>query len=84
MQAEKVHTTIGVYPNGDIVINGVRGEHLPNHIVYNLAYRPGRAFWVDGVLKNKGALTEEQLEHYTRLFNSDSRYTKTTFDEKYR
>jgi hypothetical protein len=82
--SDKVHTTIGVYPNGDKVINGVKIDHLPTHIAYNLFHRPGRAFWLNGVLLHKGALSEEQLDHYTKLFNSDSQYTRTSFDEKYR
>lgn len=45
----KLHTTIGVYPNGDSVVNGVLPEHLDEHVEYNRSHRPGRALVVDGV-----------------------------------
>ena len=41
------HTTIGLYPNGNYVVNGVDSKNLANHINYNIKLRPGRALIVD-------------------------------------
>jgi hypothetical protein len=65
---EKIHTTIGVYNNGDIKTNGVSEEHLETHIQYNLDYRPGRAFFVNGECLNKGYLDDERIAEYTEMF----------------
>lgn len=54
-----IHTTIGVYPNGDYKVNGVCSENLADHIHYNLTYRPGRAFVLDGVVLYKGSCPSE-------------------------
>lgn len=56
-----IHHTMGVYLNGDRVHNGVTSEHLAQHIDYNQTFRPGRAFFVDGVCLNKGYLTPETV-----------------------
>lgn len=58
----KIHRTVGVYNNGDRVTNGVRPEDLDSHIKYNLDYRFGRAFFVDGVCVNKGYLGTERCK----------------------
>jgi hypothetical protein len=55
-----IHHTLGVYPNGDRKHNGVVDSHLAEHIAYNLAWRPGRAFFVDGVCHNTGYLGAER------------------------
>jgi hypothetical protein len=57
----KLHSTVGVYPNGDFKTNAVDPEHLKDHIEYNLSYRPGRAFFVDGECLNEGYLTSEEI-----------------------
>lgn len=44
----EIHTTIGLYLNGDYVVNGVLDDHLANHIKYNINNRWGRALFVDG------------------------------------
>lgn len=79
----KIHTTIGVYANGDIKTNGVTEENLQPHIEYNLAARPGRAFFVDGVCLNTGNLSDEQIKIYTRLFSGDSKYCRTKDSQPY-
>ena len=43
-----IHTCVGFYPNGDFVVNHVRDEDLAGNVAYNEAYRPGRAYFVDG------------------------------------
>ena len=58
----KLHHTMGVYANGDRKHNAVKPEHLADHIQYNLEWRPGRAFFVDGVCKNLGYLTQETCD----------------------
>lgn len=61
----KIHTTVGVYRSNDFKTNGVAPEHLEDHIEYNLKMRPGRALFVDGVCKNQGYLSDEQLADWT-------------------
>lgn len=56
-----IHTTIGVYANGDFKSNGVSSESLQAHIDYNINYRWGRALIVDGEIVYKGYLSEERL-----------------------
>lgn len=58
----KIFTTIGVYKNGDFKRNGVTVDNIVSHIAYNLNFRPGRAFIVDGVVLNKGYLNDEEIE----------------------
>lgn len=43
-----VHVCVGIYPNGDKVINHVADVHLPDNIAYNKTMRPGRYYFVDG------------------------------------
>lgn len=63
----KIHTTVGVYPNSEVgnfksvKINGVKEEHLEQHIQYNKTMRFGRALFVDGKCVYKGSLTNEQM-----------------------
>lgn len=71
----KIHTTIGVYLNGDIRLNGVKSENLESHINYNKKNRWGRGLFVDGKCVNKGYLSDEQVQFYEKLFKSDSKYT---------
>jgi len=59
-----IHTTIGVYPNGDKKVNGVVSENIAAHIAYNVRFRPGRALFVDGVCvyEGSGVADLEKLE----------------------
>jgi hypothetical protein len=57
----KLHVTVGVYSNGSFKTNAVDPEYLGSHIEYNLAARPGRAFFVDGECLNNGHLDSEQI-----------------------
>ena len=79
----RIHTTIGVYSNGDIKINGVDARNLQKHIDYNLNMRPGRAFFLDGICLNKGCLDDEQIAEYIRMFNSDSKFIQTKDSQPY-
>lgn len=56
-----IHHTMGVYPNGDRVHNGVADEHLAQHIEYNDTFRPGRALFVDGKCRLKGSLKADTI-----------------------
>jgi len=58
------HITIGVYANGDHVVNIVRPEHLQDHIEYNKVMRFGRALFVDGQCLNKGYLSKDAVESW--------------------
>lgn len=59
-----IHCTVGVYPNGEHKSNGVDSENLAAHIAYNLRYRPGRAFFVDGICIHRGYLSREECDKW--------------------
>lgn len=59
---EKIYTTIGIYPNGEFKTNGVRREHLKEHIEYNKKMRFGRALVVDGEVVYKGHVSDETIQ----------------------
>ena len=77
-----IHTTIGVYANGDMKFNGVPEQNLEAHIEYNLIARPGRGFFVDGECKNQGYLTDDEVVGYTKLFKDD-KYKQTKDTQPY-
>lgn len=58
-----IHTTIGIYPNGEYKTNGVLSDHLASHIWYNLTYRPGRALVVDGYMIHDGCVKHDSDTH---------------------
>jgi len=60
----KIHTTIGIYSNGEVVVNGVESDLLDAHIKYNLTMRPNRAFVVDGSIMNQGSLEIWEIMKY--------------------
>ncbi|MGL5394790.1 MAG: hypothetical protein ACRDBQ_05875 [Shewanella sp.] len=60
----KIHTTIGLYRNGDYVVNGVMDEHLDAHIGYNIKCRGGRALFVDGKCVHTGYMTQDECEDF--------------------
>ena len=62
LDTSMIHTTVGVYNNGDMVVNGVSAEDLVSHIEYNKTMRFGRALFVDGVIHNVGYLGEERCK----------------------
>lgn len=62
----KIHTTIGVYLNGDYKINGVKEEDLDHHIKYNILWRFGRALIVDGKIVFCGYWKEKDLLAYMK------------------
>jgi hypothetical protein len=72
----EINTTIGVYASGDMKLNGVKKENLEQHIKYNIESRPGRALFVNGICKHIGNLSDEQVNFYERLFQSDSKYSR--------
>lgn len=59
-----VHTTIGLYLNGDFKVNGVLPEHLESHVAYNKSARFGRALFVDGTCVYNGYLKEDQIKAF--------------------
>lgn len=64
----KIHTTIGVYFNGDFKINGVLPEHLKSHIEYNKNMRFGRALLVDGKVVHLGYYNESDRKRLEEKF----------------
>ena len=58
--SDQIHTTVGVYPNGDYKVNGVKPEDLANHIHFNKYWRVGRMLIVDGKIKYHGSIDQEK------------------------
>ena len=81
MKDKIVHTTIGVYLNGSYVCNGVKPEHLNDHILFNKMYRPGRALFVDGHCIHKGYLTEDYIERFQKKIIEDNILSVNYSDE---
>lgn len=74
---KKIFHSRRIYNSNEFVDQGVLGEHLKDHIWYNVTMRFGTAFIVEGVCFNTGYLEEErvtkQIEEIKRLeikFNS--------------
>lgn len=55
------------YNNGEYTDNGVRKEHLADHIQYNKKYRPGTALFINGVCLNYGYLGQERCDKLAEL-----------------
>lgn len=66
-KGQKLHLTVGVYPNNEYKFNHVAANDLASHTAYNLSMRPGRAFFVDGEMIYKGSLNEEQIKYWTNF-----------------
>lgn len=62
-----VNHTRRVYNSGDYTDNGVRKEHLKDHIEYNKKYRPGTALFINGVCVNLGYLGKERCAKIEEL-----------------
>jgi len=69
-----IHTTVGLYANGSFKINGVLPEHLDDHIQYNIDYRPGRSFFVDGKCMNKGYHTDKEIKEFEERIKNDIKF----------
>lgn len=61
-----MHVTVGVYKNNEYKYNIVLDRDLEKHIEYNKTFRFGRALFVDGKCVNRGYLSDEQIEDWTR------------------
>jgi len=73
-----IHTTIGVYRNGDYKVNGVDSEWLESHIEYNKENRWGRALLVDGKVVYLGDYKESEREDLEARFKD----IKVTIDTR--
>ena len=71
---QKIHTTIGLYPNGEYKINGVLPEHLEEHIEYNKICRFGRALFVDGKCIYNGYLSDEVVKAFEMKIKDNSKF----------
>lgn len=69
--SQKIHTTIGVYPDLSFKMNGVSEDLLEQHVQYNRENRPGRALFVDSKCVLKGGLSEEQIIIHEQLFKAE-------------
>jgi hypothetical protein len=56
-----IHFTAGYYSNNSCKTNGVKSKNLASHIFYNLTYRPGRAFFVDGHCLNRASFSPSAI-----------------------
>jgi len=80
MEAKHIHHTRGVYPNGDIVDNGVADFDLAGNIEYNRSMRPARAYFVDGKCVWPGHLPLEKIaEIEFFLTNNPVEVTSVTY-----
>ena len=80
MENKKIHTTIGLYLNGDYKINGVSAENLDTHIEYNKTLRFGRALFVDGKCVHEGYYKnspEEIADFEKRIADNPEQFTRT-------
>lgn len=69
------HICIGVYSSGDYKVNIVEDAHLESNVEYNRVFRPGRAYFVDGVCVQKGYLNDLAIDEWAdkiKTFNIDS------------
>lgn len=71
-----IHTTVGLYPNGSHKSNGVPSENLAEHIAYQRA-RPGRTFFVDGVMINRGNADQETIDEFETTLSNIKYHTDT-------
>lgn len=74
----KIHTTIGLYSNGDYVVNGVHEDHLDDHIKYNTTFRGGRALFVDGKCVYIGYMTEIECNDFAYKTAINTKLDKCT------
>lgn len=58
------HASVGVYSNGEYIVNIVRDEHLQSHIEYNTTFRFGRGLFIDGKCVYRGYLSEEKAKEW--------------------
>lgn len=58
------YITMGFYPNNTEFheTNVVTYDHILEHVLYNLAFRPGRTFFVNGNCFNLGYYTDAQVK----------------------
>ena len=81
-----IHHTVGVYPNGQMKSNGVFVDYddyfaenpLIRHKDYNVAHRPGRALFVDGICYYKGHVSDEVLAQSAIKIAAMTKPTKDT------
>lgn len=72
----RIYHTMGVYSDGSRKHNGVREENIEHHIQYNISMRPGRGFFVDGVCKHKGYLSDEEVAKVEAEMKENPRHMK--------
>lgn len=75
-----IYSTIGVYSNYSKKFNGVDPKHLVSHIKYNLIYRPGRAFFVEGKCLNFGYFKEFAIINLENEFAKNTHVPKEISD----
>lgn len=71
MSKQTIHTTIGLYANGDTKYNGVANEDLAAHIAYNKQARWGRALIVDGECVYDGFVSKKLIEKTIEAYKSN-------------
>lgn len=73
----EITTTVGVYPTGPSVVNGVQKEHMLYHVYYNCSFRPGRGLIINNRIFYSGSvsdckLQEELVAHGSKVFESNT------------
>lgn len=80
----RIHTTVGVYPDGSYKVNGVLEDHLGLHIQYNTRYRGGRALFLNGIAIYRGSLDIDTLNNFEqRIKDNPEQFIKTVKSDKY-
>lgn len=81
---EMIHTTIGIYNNGDYKVNGVPDINIAEHIKYNIHYRFGRALIVDGLIIYPGYFKTFNNSRLLDIVNKLSNIKQTKNTQPYK
>lgn len=75
-----VHVCVGLYGNGDYVVNMVDDKDLEDNIRYNSVFRPGRFYYVDGKYACGGNVDSRSEERtYCTTRSTDCKYEPNTY-----
>lgn len=68
---KNIYTTVGVYGNGEYVVNGVDIKDVSDHVKYNINTRTGRALFIEGVCIYHGFLPPTEVLKWEQKIQSD-------------
>lgn len=79
---KKIYTTVGVYGNGDYVVNGVHIKDISEHVKYNINTRTGRALFVQGICIYHGFLPPTEVQKWEQRIQSNPEEFELTEETK--